>query len=66
MAITDEISIDNMFSAKDRGENGAQLARPYTFIVKPYQRGYRWEAIHINHLIEDLLNFEETKPENNR
>ena len=58
MAITYPISVDNIFDAKDKEDK--IIGKPYTFVVKSYQRGYRWEPIHINHLIEDLLYFEES------
>jgi len=64
MAITYQISIDSIFSAKDRDGNELVDKKPYTFVIKPYQRGYRWEPIHINHLIEDLLDFEPIVNEN--
>jgi len=62
MAKIYEISIDNIMSGKDKDD--LPMANPYTFVVKPYQRGYRWEPTHINHLIEDLFEFENEVNEN--
>ena len=62
MATPYSISIYNLFNGLD--ENGKQYEKPYTFVIKPYQRGYRWEPVHINHLIEDLLQFkQDSEPE---
>ncbi len=64
MAITYQISVDSIFSAKDKEGNELPNRKPYNFIIKPYQRGYRWEPIHITHLIEDLWTFKPIVNEN--
>ena len=64
MAITYQISVDSIFSAKDKDGNELPNRKPYNFIIKPYQRGYRWEPIHITHLIEDLWTFKPIVNEN--
>ena len=55
MAITYQISVDKIFSAKDK--DGKKID-PYEFVIKSYQRGYRWGPVHIHHLIEDLCGFD--------
>lgn len=62
MALTYQISIENLFGAKDKDDRA--MGTPYRFVVKSYQRGYRWEPIHINHLIEDLNTFKQSVNEN--
>lgn len=66
MAITYQISVDNIFSAKDEDGHLIENRQPYVFVIKPYQRGYRWDPIHINHLIEDLLAFAPVVNENGK
>jgi len=62
MADTYPISVYNLFNGIDKEDK--VLDKPYTFVIRPYQRGYRWEPVHINHLIEDLLQFKyEKEPE---
>lgn len=34
-----------------------------TFIVPAYQRGYRWERVQVTQLIEDILAFDKTSPQ---
>lgn len=62
--ITYPISIDSIFTAKN--QNGDILETPYIFEIQSYQRGYRWEPLHINHLIDDLLNFINKASENDK
>ncbi len=36
----------------------------YSFIIPPYQRGYRWRKEHVGRLLEDIMEFKDT--ENNQ
>ena len=64
MAFSYQISVDDIFNA--RNDKGDTLNNPYTFVVKSYQRGYRWESVHINHLIDDLQVFQQVVNENGK